>query len=110
MSRLPIPSSIGLIIRTSAEGARAASFARDLRGLLDIWQKIEDGIKNNSAPCCLYHEPDLVERIVRDSLTDDIDRIIIDSRESFDRIRDLTGRISRRAKNRVKLYAAPPRF
>lgn len=39
LSRLPIPSSIGLIIRTSAEGARAASFARDLRGLLDIWQK-----------------------------------------------------------------------
>ncbi|HRV31182.1 MAG TPA: Rne/Rng family ribonuclease, partial [Kiritimatiellia bacterium] len=111
LSRLPIPSSIGLIIRTSAEGARAASFARDLRGLLDIWQKIEDGIKNNSAPCCLYHEPDLVERIVRDSLTDDIDRIIIDSRESFDRIRDLTGRISRRAKNRVKLYAgATPIF
>jgi ribonuclease G len=80
-----------------------------LRGLLDIWQKIEDGIKNQSAPCCLYHEPDLVERVVRDSLTAEIDRIVIDSRAVFERIRDMTSRISRRVKNRVKLYdgAAP---
>ncbi|HPC58798.1 MAG TPA: ribonuclease E/G, partial [Kiritimatiellia bacterium] len=49
LGRLPIPSSIGLIIRTSAEGSLATSFARDLRGLLDTWQKIEDGIKNTPA-------------------------------------------------------------
>jgi ribonuclease G len=104
LGRLPIPSSIGLIIRTSAEGSRGSSFARDLRGLLDIWQKIEDGIKNKPAPCCLYHEPDLVERIVRDSLTEEVDRIVIDSRETFDRIRDMTSRIARHVKSRVKLY------
>ena len=98
-----------MIIRTSAEGSRATSFARDLRGLLDTWQKIEDGIKNKPAPCCLYHEPDLVERVVRDSLTEDVDRIVIDSRETFDRIREMTVRIARHVKNRVKLYdgAAP---
>ena len=104
LGRLPIPSGIGLIIRTSSEGVRATSFARDLRGLLDTWQKIEDGIKNNPAPSCLYHEPNLVERVVRDSLTEDVGRIVIDSRETFERIREMTGRISRRVKNRVKLY------
>ena len=54
-------------------------------------------------------EPDLVERVVRDSLTAEIDRIVIDSRAVFERIRDMTSRISRRVKNRVKLYdgAAP---
>ncbi len=109
LGRLPIPSGIGLIIRTSGEGVRATSFARDLRGLLDTWQKIEDGIKNTPAPCCLYHEPDLVERVVRDSLTEEVGRIVIDSRETFERIRDMTSRISRRVKSRVKLYggAAP---
>ncbi len=109
LARLPIPSSVGLIIRTSAAGVRASSLARDLRGLLDIWQKIENGINNQDAPCCLYHEPDLVERVVRDSLTAEIDRIVIDSRAVFERIRDMTSRISRRVKNRVKLYdgAAP---
>jgi len=104
LGRLPIPSSIGLIIRTAGEGSRGTSFARDLRGLLDAWQAIEDGIKNTPAPCILYHEPDLVERTVRDSMTEEVDRIVIDSREIHDRIKDMTGRISRRVKNRVKLY------
>ncbi len=104
LGRLPIPSGIGLIIRTSAENVRSTSFARDLRGLLDTWQKIEDGIKNTPAPCCLYHEPDLVERVVRDSITEEVGRIVIDSRETFERIREMTGRISRRVKSRVKLY------
>ncbi len=104
LGRLPIPSSIGMIIRTAGEGSRGTSFARDLRGLLDSWQKIEDGIKNKPAPCCLYHEPDLVERVVRDSLTEEVDRIVIDSRATFERIKDMTSRISRRVKNSVKLY------
>ena len=104
LGRLPIPSSIGMIIRTAGEGSRGTSFARDLRGLLDSWQKIEDGIKNKPAPCCLYHEPDLVERVVRDSLTEEVDRIVIDSRATFDRIKEMTSRISRRVRNSVKIY------
>ena len=104
LKRLPMPTNIGFIIRTAGDGARGTSFVRDLRGLLDTWQKIEDGIKNKPAPCCLYAEPDLVERVVRDSLTEDIDRIVIDDRETFERIREMTSRISRRARNRVKFY------
>lgn len=104
LARLPVPPNIGLIIRTAGAGARKVSFARDLRSLLDIWSKIEQGIREKPAPCRLYEEPDLIERVVRDSLTEDVDRIIVDSREQFERIRDLAGRISRRAKNRVKLY------
>lgn len=107
LGRLPVPAGIGVIIRTSGEGARATSFARDLRALLDAWKKIEEGIRTQPAPACLYREPDLVERVVRDSLTEEVDRIVIDSREVFDRIRELTARISRRVKNRVKLYDGP---
>ena len=111
LSRLPVPSGLGLIIRTAGEGSNGSALVRDFRGLLDTWQKIEDGIKNNPAPCCLYREPDLVERVVRDCLTEDVDRIVIDEKNTFERIRDLTNRISRRARNRVKLYdGATPVF
>lgn len=104
LARLPVPSGIGLIVRTAGAGARKTSFARDLRSLMDIWNQIEQGIREKPAPCRLYEEPDLIERVVRDSLTEDIDRIIVDSRQQFERVRDLAARISRRAKNRVKLY------
>ncbi len=102
--RLPIPENIGLIVRTAGAGARKTSFVRDVRGLVEIWKEIERGIKELSAPCRLYQEPDLVERMVRDSLTEDIDRVVIDSREVYDHLRGVVAKISRRAKGRLKLY------
>ncbi|MFH0953022.1 MAG: Rne/Rng family ribonuclease [Verrucomicrobiota bacterium] len=104
LARLPVLEGIGLIVRTAGAGARKVSFVRDVRGLLETWKDIEQGIKEKPAPCRLYEEPDLVERVVRDSLTEDIDRIVIDSREAFERIRTMASRISRRAKGRVKVY------
>jgi ribonuclease G len=104
LARLPIPSGIGLIVRTAGAGARKVSFVRDLRGLIEIWKEIETGIKETPAPCRLYSEPDLVERVVRDSLTEDIDRIVIDSREEYESIKAMVSKISRRVRGRIKLY------
>ena len=56
------------------------------------------------APTCVYREPDLVERVIRDWLTEDVDRITIDSRENFERIREVAGRISRSSRSRIHLY------
>lgn len=104
LSRLPIPEDIGLIIRTVAAGASTRCFVRDLRVLTTIWTDLQTAIRDNPAPCCVYQEPDLIERVVRDWLTEDIDRIIIDSREQYDRIRSVAARISRRAKATIQLY------
>jgi ribonuclease G len=104
LARLPVTPGIGLIVRTAGSGARKVSFARDLRALLETWKDIEQKMRELPAPCRLYREPDLVERVVRDSLTEDVDRIVIDSRESCERIRTLAARISRRARGIVKLY------
>ncbi len=107
LARLPAPEDLGLIVRTAGAGARQISFARDTRALVKTWEQVEEGIREWAAPCRLYQEPDLVERVVRDSLTEDIDRIVIDSKEEFARIRDLIALISRRGRNRIKLYEGP---
>ena len=104
LARLPIPPPLGIIIRTAGSGTKRTAFARDLRSLLDIWNQIETGIRESPAPCRLYQEPGLVERVVRDALTEDIDRILVDDREEYERIKGLIGRISRRARNALKLY------
>lgn len=104
LARLPIPEGIGLIVRTVGAGTRKVSFARDLRALLDNWEDVEHGIKELPAPCRLYDEPDLAERIVRDALTEDVDSIIIDSREIYERTKALVSKISRRNRGRLKLY------
>ncbi|MDD2237465.1 MAG: ribonuclease E/G, partial [Kiritimatiellae bacterium] len=104
LARLPIPSNTGFIVRTAGEGARKTSFVRDVRGLLGTWTDIEEAIKSKSAPCRLYQELDLVERVARDSMTEDIDRIVIDSRAVYDTMKGLVAKISRRSRGRLKLY------
>ncbi len=104
LSRIPIPDNNGLIVRTAGAGARKTSFARDVRALTHTWEEIQTRIKELPAPCRLYAEPDLIERVVRDSLAEDIGRFLIDSRHQYDRIKGLVAKLSRRTKNRIKIY------
>jgi ribonuclease G len=111
LRQLDIPEGVGVIIRTVGEGQRARYFVRDLRVLLDQWGKVDQAIRENPAPCRLFEEPDLVERTVRDFLTEEINEIVCDDRGATDRMIDMIGQISRRARNRVRHYdGATPIF
>ena len=111
LRQLDIPDGVGVIIRTVGEGQRARYFVRDLRVLLDQWAKVEQAIQDKPAPCRLFEEPDLVERTVRDFLTEEINEIVCDDRAATDRMIDMVGQISRRARNRVRHYdGATPIF
>ncbi len=104
ISHLPVPEGIGLIVRTAGSGAPRNSFMHDAHNLFEIWKKIDWNIKNEQAPCCLHNEPGLAERIVRDYLTEDIDRIYIDNREMYEMTRTLVQKYSRRSRNWTQLY------
>ena len=111
LRELDIPEGVGVIIRTVGEGQRARYFVRDLRVLLDQWAKVDQAIRDNPAPCRLFEEPDLVERTVRDFLTEEINEIVCDDRGATDRVLDMVGQISRRARNQVRHYdGATPIF
>lgn len=104
LDRLPAPRGVGLIVRTAGMGARKRSFARDLRGLVSIWEELQRGIREERAPCCVYEEPGLIERVVRDSLTEEVDRIVVDDEDAYERIRGIASQISRRARSIVTHY------
>src|SRR5215212_8605416 len=104
LRQLEIPEGVGVIIRTVGEGQRARYFVRDLAFLIDQWQRVADAIQSDKAPSRVFEEPDLVERTVRDFLTDEIDEVVCDDREAIDRMNAMVGQISRRARNRIRLY------
>ncbi len=104
LDRLLVPEEVGLIVRTAGVGAKGSSFARDMRNLLESWHELQGNVKNLRTPCCVWQEPDLVERVVRDWLTEDVDAIVIDDAKSYDEMREVTGRISRRAKGKIRRY------
>jgi ribonuclease G len=104
LARLPIPENVGIIVRTAGSGTRKTSFVRDARTLIEIWKEIDNGVKNKPAPCCLYSEPKLAERVVRDHLTEDIDRVYVDNKHAYEMIRSMIAKYSRRSRNWVQLY------
>jgi len=101
MQKLSVPDGMGIIMRTVAQGARARHFVRDLAMLLEQWEEVEDRRDSGPAPVCAFQEPDLLERTARDFLTDEVDQVLCDSAELAEHIREVAGKISRRAKRRV---------
>jgi ribonuclease G len=105
---LTIPEGMGVIIRTAGEGKQARWFVRDLHVLLKCWQAIVEKINApDRKPVLLYQEPGLIERTVRDFLTEEVDRILVDNPEDFKLVQDLVGVVSPRSRSRVELYNDP---
>lgn len=104
LEKLTIPDNMGVIIRTAGVGQKERYFIRDLALLVEKWNEVERKMKSQHSATSLYQEPDLVERTVRDFLTEDIDRIYIDNQEEANRINDLIAQISRRSKSKIKVH------
>jgi ribonuclease G len=101
VQKLSVPEGMGVIMRTVAQGTRARHFVRDLAMLLDQWKDIEARREANPAPACIFQEPGLIERTARDFLTDEINQVLCDDAETTEMIRQIAGKISRRAKRRI---------
>ncbi|MDB6022073.1 MAG: cafA [Pedosphaera sp.] len=104
LRELTIPEGMGVIMRTVGEGQQARYFVRDLALLLEEWKLIQERIKTQPSATCAFQEPDLIERTVRDFLTEDVERIVVDSAKAYDRMREMISKISRRSADKVKLY------
>ncbi len=108
---LAIPEGMGVIMRTAGEGQQKRYFVRDLALLLDEWAKVQEQIKTVRPASCVFQEPDLIDRTVRDFLTEDVERIVIDDAKAYERVRESIARISPRSSRKIKLYAeAQPLF
>ncbi|MDR2807012.1 MAG: Rne/Rng family ribonuclease [Puniceicoccales bacterium] len=108
LEKLTLPEGAGIIIRTAGEGKQLRYFVRDLHMLLQKWQSIletQEHQKNRIA--LLYQEPDLIELSARNFLTEEIDRAIIDDRETYERMLHWVGRISKRSKAKIQYFCEP---
>ncbi|HOF10844.1 MAG TPA: Rne/Rng family ribonuclease [Opitutaceae bacterium] len=104
INELTIPEGMGVIVRTAGEGKKSRYFVRDLHLLLKKWEEIQQKMQSERAPACLYQEPDIVERTVRDFLTEEVDRVLIDNKDDHARTADLVGLISKRSRSKIALY------
>lgn len=104
LRNLTIPQGMGVIIRTAGEGKKLRYFVRDLHLLLKKWDAILKKIEESKKPILLDQEPNILERTVRDFLTEDIDRILVDQQEDYDLVSKAIEEISPRSKNKITLF------
>jgi len=82
------PEEFGFIVRTAGIGRTKTEIKRDLAYLQRLWKAIEKRQKQGKGPIELYRESDLVIRTLRDVLSNDVKRIIIDDEQAAQRARD----------------------
>jgi len=75
----------GLIARTNAEGLDAAALAEDVAYVTRVWQTVSEVIGGAQPGDRVYEEPPLPLRVLRDLMHDDIEKVRVDSRETFER-------------------------
>lgn len=87
-AKLRVPDNMGVIIRTAGKDRTRLELNRDLRLLLRLWDNIQREAKDSKAPALIFKEQDVVIRALRDYFSSDIDEIIVDSDEAFDRAQE----------------------
>ena len=83
---LPADEQGGFIVRTMAENATDAELAADIAYLRRLWQEIRHRAQASKAPTMLHHDLTLAQRVLRDLAGPETTRIVIDSRENFQKL------------------------
>jgi Rne/Rng family ribonuclease len=94
----------GFIVRTAAGGASDEDIRTDVEFLGRTWDTIRASSEQRRAPSLLHRDLNLVERILRDYLSDDYAAIWLDNEEEFTKVVEFVGRFQPKMVPRVKLY------
>jgi Rne/Rng family ribonuclease len=95
----------GFIVRTAAGGASDEEIRTDIEFLGKTWNEIKERSEQRKAPALLHRDLNLVERILRDYVSDDFTAIWIDSEEEYGKVVEFVSRFQPKLVNRVKLYS-----
>ena len=94
----------GLILRTVAEGADYEALESDMQMLRTRWQRISAAADALPAPCEVYTDVELVPRLIRDIVTDEIDEIVVDDAERMQEARAMLESVAPQLTERVRLH------
>jgi len=94
----------GFIVRTAAAGASDEELRADIRFLKNLWSEIKSRSDSGSCPALIYHDLNVVERVLRDQVTSDFSVIWVDAETEYERILRFANRFQPALVKRVKLY------
>lgn len=97
-------ATAGFIVRTVAEGANEEALRRDAAFLRKLWSSIEEKGRETGAAQLVHNDLPLILRMLRDFVDGEISRILVDSRDAYERIRRFAQKYVPDVVERVELH------
>lgn len=98
------PKGLGFIVRTAGQERTRRELSRDMAYLLRLWKVLVKRVKNVSGPTDIYEESDMIIRTIRDIFSEEIDAIVVDQKEAYERAKEFLQLVMPRYVDRLKFY------
>ncbi len=98
------PPGTGFIVRTAAESKSEEDLRADMAFLVGLWREIGRRREQCGAPALIHSDLDVTSKVLRDILTEDVDRIVVDSQEEYDKIVRFLGTFMPKLKYSIELF------
>ena len=98
------PAGSGFIVRTVADGVSERELRADMEFLIKLWNEVVRRAEGSRCPALIYNDLDLLLRTVRDLFTADVEKLIIDSRPEYDRVKKFIAAFMPDFSGNIELY------
>jgi ribonuclease G len=98
------PLTGGFIVRTAGQGRDEEELKADLKFLSTLWNEIRSKTERVKAPALVHRDLDLVQRVLRDTLTPDFKCVRVDNEMEYERVLDFVNRSQPSLIGKVRLY------
>src|SRR5207237_2658019 len=99
-----VPEGFGLILRTECEGRTEAELKADVMFLQQLWKDVLSNAKKMRAPACVHKDQTLLYRTVRDMFGEDIDRMVIDDPDEYEKVHLVAAMVAPSLRDKISLY------
>ena len=104
LSSVQIPERMSVIVRTAGIGKNKKEISKDLTFLISQWNKIRELTLKSEAPKLIYEEGNVLKRAIRDMLTEEVDKILVDGKDGYEKIKKITKSLVPTYAKKIKLF------
>ncbi|GAC1547953.1 MAG: hypothetical protein NVS2B17_32460 [Candidatus Velthaea sp.] len=98
------PEGMATVVRTAAGNVSSAELVADLGVLIRMWHGILEQYKRAASPSLMHKDMNLVYKAARDFITPEVERVLIDNAEDFEKVRDFMRLLGPQYLDRIKPY------
>ncbi len=104
LSSVEIPEKMSVIVRTAGIGRTKKEISKDLSFLVSQWNKIREITLKSEAPEMIHEEGNILKRAIRDMLSEDVEKILVEGKDGYDKVKKITKNLAPTFVKKIKQY------